>query len=195
MTIPMPGAKCRLADMAKIPYTLIHSDRKTVAIQIKQGKVIVRAPRRAMLKDIEDFLESKLDWIEKGIASQNAAPQFPPFTPEEVRAMADAARVDIPKRVARLAPIVGVHCGRITIRNQRTKWGSCSSKGNLNFNCVLMLSPEWVRDYIVVHELCHLKEMNHSPAFWAEVARVCPGYQEAEAWLKANGSATIERFG
>ena len=108
--------------------------------------------------------------------------------------MADAALLDIPQRVARLAPLVGVTYGRITIRNQRTKWGSCSSKGNLNFNCVLMLSPEWVRDYIVVHELCHLKEMNHSAAFWAEVARICPHYKEAKAWLKANSSATIERF-
>ena len=179
----------------KIPYQLIRSDRKTVAIQIKNGEVIVKAPHRAPLAFIEDFVESKRDWIEKGIVTQNAVPKYPAFTPEEVRAMADAALVDIPKRVARLAPLVGVGYGRITIRNQRTKWGSCSSKGNLNFNCVLMLAPEWVRDYIVVHELCHLKEMNHSPAFWAEVARVCPGYKEAEAWLKTNGSATIERFG
>ena len=181
--------------MAKISYTLIRSDRKTLAIQIKNGEIIVRAPRYTPLRYIEDFLESKREWIEKGIAAQNAAPQYPHFTAEEVRSMADAALVDIPKRVARLAPLVGVRYGRITIRNQRTKWGSCSSKGNLNFNCVLMLTPEWVRDYIVVHELCHLKEMNHSPAFWAEVARVCPDYKEAEAWLKANGSATIERFG
>lgn len=180
--------------MDKLSYTLIRSDRKTVAIQIKHGEIIVRAPRHTPVKFIEDFLESKREWIEKGIAAQNDAPQYPPFTAEEVRSMADAALVDIPGRVIRLAPLVSVHYGRITIRNQRTKWGSCSSKGNLNFNCVLMLAPEWVRDYIVVHELCHLKEMNHSPAFWAEVARACPGYKEAEAWLKANGSATIERF-
>lgn len=175
-------------------YKLIRSNRKTVAIQIKNGEVIVRAPHRAPLKYIEVFLESKRDWIEKGIAAQIAAPQYPPFTAEEVRSMVDAALVDIPKRVARLAPIVGVTYGRITIRNQRTKWGSCSSKGNLNFNCVLMLSPEWVRDYIVVHELCHLKQMNHSSAFWAEVERVCPNYKQAVAWLKDNGNATIGRI-
>ena len=180
--------------MAKIPYTLIRSDRKTLAIQIKEGEVIVRAPRQAIKADIEKIVEEHRDWIEKALQKQSALPQYPPFSPEEVRAMADAALVDIPKRVAHFAPIVGVRYGRITIRNQRTKWGSCSSKGNLNFNRVLMLSPEWVRDYIVVHELCHLKEMNHSPAFWAEVARVCPNYKQAEVWLKANGSATIERF-
>ena len=175
----------------KLAYRLVRSNRKTVAIQIKNGEVIVKAPHRAPLAFIEDFLESKRDWIAEGLAVQNA---YPPFTAEEVRAMADAALADIPKRVALFAPIVGVTYGRITIRNQRTKWGSCSSKGNLNFNCVLMLAPEWVRDYIVIHELCHRKEMNHSAAFWAEVARVCPNYKEAEAWLKANGSATIERF-
>lgn len=180
--------------MTKIPYTLIRSDRKTLAIQIKNGEVIVRAPRQAMKADIEKIVEEHRDWIEKALQKHSTLPAYPPFTAEEVRSMADAALVDIPKRVARLAPLVGVRYGRITIRNQRTKWGSCSSKGNLNFNCVLMLSPEWVRDYIVVHELCHLKEMNHSPAFWAEVARVCPDYKEAEAWLKANGNATIERF-
>ena len=178
----------------KIAYRLVRSNRKTVAIQVVKGEVVVRAPQRAPLRYIEEFLESKRDWIEKGIALQAAAPQQPTFTAEEVRAMADAALVDIPKRVAQFAPVVGVRYGRIAIRNQRTKWGSCSSKGNLNFNCVLMLAPEWVRDYIVVHELCHLKEMNHSAAFWAEVVRVCPNYKEAEAWLKANGSATIERF-
>ena len=175
-------------------YELIRSDRKTVAIQVKNGKVIVRAPKRAPISYIESFLESKRGWIEKGIAMQKDLPQYLPFTPEEVRAMADAALVDIPRRVAHFAPIVGVGYGRVTIRNQRTKWGSCSSQGNLNFNCVLMLTPEEVRDYIVIHELCHRKHMNHSAAFWAEVQRHCPNYRLAESWLKANAHATIERF-
>ena len=175
-------------------YTLIRSGRKSVAIQIQNGQVIVRAPQRTQLRYIEEFLESKRDWIEKGMALQAAMPQYPPFTAEEIRTMAEAARVEIPKRAAYFAPIIGVRYGRITIRNQRTKWGSCSSKGNLNFNCVLMLSPAWVRDYIVVHELCHLKQMNHSDAFWAEVASVCPQYLQAKAWLKDNAPATIARL-
>lgn len=180
--------------MPMMEYQLIRSGRKTVAIQIKDGQVIVRVPQRMSLAYIESFLRSKQGWIEKGLARQAAVPKYPPFTAEEVRTMADAALVDIPKRVAHFAPIVGVPYGRITIRNQRTKWGSCSSKGNLNFNCVLMLTPDWVRDYIVVHELCHLKQMNHSAAFWAEVSRVCPQYPEAKAWLKTNANATIERI-
>ena len=175
----------------KLAYRLVRSNRKTVAIQIKNGEVIVKAPHRAPLAFIEDFLESKRDWIAEGLAVQNA---YPPFTAEEVRAMADAALVDIPKRVAHFAPIVGVTYGRITIRNQRTKWGSCSSKGNLNFNCVLMLAPEWVRDYIVVHELCHLKEMNHSARFYQLVYSVYPEYDRWHGWLKEHQAELMARL-
>ena len=73
--------------------------------------------------------------------------------------------------------------GRITIRAQRSRWGSCSSKGNLNFNCLLMLTPSEIRDYVVVHELCHRIELNHSAYFWAEVARILPDYKECRKWL------------
>lgn len=97
------------------------------------------------------------------------------------------ALVDIPQRIRKYAPIVGVEYGRITIRMQKSRWGSCSSKGNLNFNCLLMAMPEEIRDYVVVHELCHRKQMNHSDKFWAEVEKVLPDYKVSRKWLRDNG--------
>ena len=89
---------------------------------------------------------------------------------------------------------MGVTYGRITIRSQHTLWGSCSSKGNLNFNCLLMLTPPEVLDYVVVHELCHRKEMNHSARFWAEVEHVLSDYEIRRKWLRENGTALISRL-
>ena len=90
--------------------------------------------------------------------------------------------------------MVGVTYGRITIRNQRSRWGSCSGKGNLNFNCLLMLTPDHVIDYVVVHELCHRLEMNHSPAFWAQVERVLPDYRKSREWLREHEKELIGRL-
>ena len=86
------------------------------------------------------------------------------------------------------ADIIGVDYGRITIRMQKSRWGSCSSKGNLNFNCLLMNAPDEITDYVIVHELCHRKEMNHSPKFWAHVEAVLPDYKERRKWLKDHGN-------
>ena len=97
--------------------------------------------------------------------------------------------------MAYFAKQIGATYGRITIRNQKTRWGSCSSKGNLNFNCLLMLAPSEVIDYVVVHELCHRKEMNHSKAFWSEVEKVLPDYKAHVKWLKDEGGNIMRRNG
>ena len=89
---------------------------------------------------------------------------------------------------------MGVRYGRLAVRSQRSKWGSCSGKGNLNFNCLLLLAPDEVLDYVVVHELCHRREMNHSPRFWAEVERVLPDFKNARRWLKQNGASLMARL-
>ena len=178
-----------------IPYRLVRSSRKTVAIQITPGgEVILRCPNRYPRKAAEAFLESKRDWIKKHLEKIAQRPTGQRLTPEEVRALARQAGEDLPRRAARFAPLVGVTYGRITIRSQRTRWGSCSAKGNLNFNCLLMLAPEDVRDYVVVHELCHRKEMNHSKAFYSEVLRVFPDYWKWDKWLKENGDKLMRRM-
>ena len=178
--------------MTPIPYTLIRSDRKSIGIQITADGVVVRAPKRLSAAEIDRFVQSKRRWIE-GHLSKIPAPQ-PKFTQEEIETLAQRALTVIPDRVRHFAPIVGVSYGRITIRNQRSRWASCSGKGNLNFNCLLMLTPDHVIDYVVVHELCHRLEMNHSPAFWEQVERVLPDYQKSREWLKEHEKELIGRL-
>ena len=100
----------------------------------------------------------------------------------------------LPGRVAELCRKLGFRCGKVTVRNSRTRWGSCSSAGNLSFNALLMLAPPEVLDGVVVHELCHIKQMNHSAAFYREVSRILPDYKERNKWLKENGHTLLERL-
>ena len=177
-----------------LDYRIIRSQRKTVAIQITPaGEVVVRAPKRMPEAAIRAFVASKESWIKKHLAKISAQPQLPGLTEAERKALAEEAKTVIAQRVTRFAPLVGVTYGNITIRSQRSRWGSCSSKGNLNFNCLLMLAPPEVLDYVVVHELCHRKEMNHSPRFWAEVERVMPDYRIHKQWLKDHGTELLRR--
>lgn len=185
---------------------IIRSNRKTLAIQINPDlSVTVRAPMYAPQSDIERILREKECWIQKHIEkiremkekkkeTQGESVESEYLTNEEIKKLADKALQHIPKRVSYYAKQIGVTYGKITIRNQKTRWGSCSSKGNLNFNCLLMLTPSEVIDYVVVHELCHRKEMNHSVAFWAEVEKVIPNYKEQVKWLKENGGKIIGRM-
>lgn len=180
---------------------IIRSNRKTVGIQVNEDlTVTVRAPYRASRKEIERILREKESWIIKSKermrerAERNREADLTKLTMDEVRLLADEALRVIPERVAYFATQMGVTYGRITIRNQRTRWGSCSSKGNLNFNCLLMLTPPEVIDYVVVHELSHRKEMNHSKQFWSEVEKILPEYKKQERWLKNEGNLLMRRM-
>lgn len=175
------------------------SKRKTISLQIKSdGSMELKVPLQTTNAQIQEFLNQKSDWINKHLRAvkerQQQMSQIKSLTMEEIRDLANQALEVIPKRVAYFAEIVGVAYGRITIRNQKSKWGSCSNKGNLNFNCLLMLMPTEVQDYIVVHELCHRKEMNHSPKFWAEVRKVLPDYEKQKSWLKEHGDEIMMRM-
>jgi len=173
------------------PYQIIKSDRKTIAIEIKpDGQVVVRCPKRMRIEEARRFAESKADWIQKHLAKR--LPQdVAKYTPKEIEQLREQARKLVTERVRYYAPIIGVTYGHIAIRTQHTRWGSCSSKGNLNFNCLLALVPPEVLDYVVVHELCHRKELNHSERFWKEVERILPDYKTRKKWLKDSGSKLI----
>jgi len=184
-------------------YTFIRSRRRTIGITVKpDGSVIVRAPLSCSKKRAEAFVLEKMAWIEKAqkrmaerraMAGNEAA--APAFTKAELTALKKQAKKAIPPMVAQIAEDIGVTYGTISIRAQKTRWGSCSSKGNLNFNCLLVLLPENVQRYVAVHELCHRKEMNHSVKFWREVERYCPTYKEDRTELRHLGRGLLERVG
>ena len=180
-------------------YKIIRSNRKSLGLEIKpDGQVIVRAPVRLSEREIQRFVKQHEDWLRKHLEivkqKQENRPEIEKLTMQEIRELADQALKVIPERVAYYAQKVGVSYGKITIRNQKSRWGSCSSKGNLNFNCLLMLTPPEVIDSVVVHELCHRKEMNHSDRFYAEVLKVFPDYWKWNKWLKENGGELIQRM-
>ncbi len=179
-------------------YKIIRSRRKTLGLEVTSEGVTVRAPLRISAAEIEKFVGQHADWIEKNLKKieerKRALAGIEPLSSEEIKELAERAKEVIPERVEHYAKMLGVTYGRITIRNQRSKWGSCSSKGNLNFNCLLMLTPPEVIDSVVVHELCHRKEMNHSERFYAEVLRVFPDYYKWNKWLKENGGAIMARM-
>lgn len=181
-----------------IDYKIIRSNRRTIGLEIKNGEAIVRAPYSISDNKIKAFVDEHKDWLikhlEKAKEREMQAESIPKMTMEEIRELADKALKVIPDRVRHFAPLVGVTYGRITIRNQKSRWGGCSSKGNLNFNCLLMLTPPEVIDSVVVHELCHLKQLNHSERFYKEILRVYPNYYECDKWLKQHGGAIMNRM-
>ena len=179
--------------MKEITYQILRSQRRTTAIEIRpDGTVLVRCPYRMSDAQVQELVQSKASWIRKKLAQQPT--QANTITGEQLRALADSAQNYIPERVKYYAAQMGVSYGRVTIRSQQTRWGSCSGKGNLNFNCLLMLAPAQVIDYVVVHELCHRLHMNHSAAFWNAVARYMPDYAIYRKWLKNNGRTLLAQL-
>jgi len=177
---------------------VIRSRRRTLALQVRQsGEVVVRAPLFVREQEVRRFVEEHLAWIEKQQRKLACAAEqrreIQPLSKAELSGLTEQARRDLTERARLFAPRVGVTYGRISIRHQKTKWGSCSSKGNLNFNCLLMLAPDAVIDAVVAHELCHRRHMDHSPAFYAALRAVCPDYDACRAWLRANGPVLLAR--
>ena len=139
-----------------------------------------RPKQEEALSFIRTFLQAK-----KTAQPKTAAP--------EILELKTKAKQELPAAVKKYAGLMGVTYNRITIRHQKTRWGSCTKTGNLNFNCLIMKMPDQVRDYVIIHELAHRKELNHSSKYWAIVAEYCPWYKQAKQWLKDNGQKLMER--
>lgn len=183
----------------ELPYTLIRSSRRSFSISISpDGQITVRVPMRATQKEISHLLIEKRIWIvTKYLEVQEKQRNRPVSELTDNQRLAlekryiAAAKEYFPKRAAHFHQFTGGSYNRITIRNQKTRWGSCSARGTLSFNWRLMLAPPAILDYVVVHELCHLTHMNHSAAFWQKVESVYPDYRTARKWLKEHGQELV----
>lgn len=167
-------------------FTLIRSRRRTVNLQIdRDGKLIVRAPYLVSEGQIRSIVEKNAEWIRRHreISAQRRA-AHPEPTEEEKKAMIRRAKEILPPKVEHYAALLGVRPAGITITSARTRFGSCSGKNRLSFSWRLMDYPEEAIDYVVVHELCHIRHHDHSPAFYAFIASVMPDHKARRALLR-----------
>ena len=179
----------------ELPYTLIRSKRKSYAISISpDGQITVRVPLVTSDREVRQILSQKQHWIVTKYLEQQEKQINKPvsgLTDAQRNALPQryivAAKEYFPKRAAYFRQFTGGTYNRITIRDQKTRWGSCSSRGTLSFNYRLIFAPPGILDYVVVHELCHLTHMNHSKDFWDMVARVMPDYRIRKQWLRDHG--------
>ena len=183
--------------MIDFPYELIRSKRKSISIEIsREAKIIVRAPLKMRKENVELFLLMKSKWIEEHLKNMEnrIKDDKKPLSNEEIINLKKLANKEIPIRVEYYAKLMGVDYEKIAIRSQKTRFGSCSNNKNLNFNLAIMLMPSEIMDYVIVHELAHIKEMNHSKSFWLEVEKIIPNYKECRAYLKENGIKYINQI-
>jgi len=175
------------------PQFFRHPRARRYVIRVRpDGGLRVTLPPRGSLREARAFVEEQSAWIERErrrLEEESARPratEFPSLSPEAERAARARARVTLPVRLQQLAAEHGLRVGKVSIRNQRHRWGSCSRDGHICLNWRLEVMPAWVRDYVLVHELMHLRRLDHSHKFWKLVAAACPEYQRARAWLRLN---------
>ena len=183
----------------ELTYIIQKSRRRSISVSVIEGnKVLVKAPYFTPEHTIKDFLISKKDWLTKQIEKQNSekekAISLGLISEDELKKIKKTAKKVIPEKVEYWSNKIGVTYGRISIRLQTSRWGSCAQNGNLNFNCLLVIMPEEILDSVVVHELCHRKYMNHSKDFYAEIDKIFPEYKRCNKWLKDNGGVYMKRI-
>ena len=188
-----------------ITFLLIRSNRKSYSMEVKDdGSLILRTPLRISETFLKKWLMEKKEWIFEKQSLQKERYELRKKKQEETgtvdpmhkaaleKRYRKAAKIYIPQRVEYYSKQMGGSYQTVSIREQKTRWGSCSSNHTLSFNWRLMLAPPQVLDYVIVHELCHLTHMNHSKEFWDLVEKIMPDYKEKKQWLKENGHLLYE---
>ena len=177
-------AVCEVKSINGIYIKIIRSKRKTAAIEVdREGEVIFRSPLRLSEKQIIAFVTEKQGWIEKAVQRQKEKPTID-ISNEEMAALKIKAKEIIPKKVQYYSSLMGLTPSSVKINSAKTRFGSGSAKGSLNFSARLMRYPEKAIDYVVVHELAHIKHHNHSKSFYSLIERYMPDYKERIKMLK-----------
>lgn len=167
-------------------YTLKRSARaKYMRLTVRPGgEVVLTAPRSMLLSEIERFVASKHVWLARSVARMREIRALPVSGRRAYLRHKEEARAFVIERLAHWNSVYDFSYGRVAIKNTRRLWGSCSRKGNLNFSYALLFLPRELADYVIVHELCHLKEHNHGARFWALVAKALPDFRSRRAELR-----------
>ncbi len=171
----------------EVPVQVIRSSRKTMGLEVRPtGEVLARIPQSLPDQELKGFIGENREWILRTFLLEMQEHETTNATPMEELTKGEMERIrrKFADRVSYYGKKMAVLWGRVTIRNQKTRWGSCSSKGNLNFNYQLYYLPDELLDYVVVHELAHRRHMNHSREFWEEVEYYYPNYRECRRRLK-----------
>jgi predicted metal-dependent hydrolase len=173
-----------VAPIAPVAYFVRHRRARRYLLRVESdGRLRVTIPRGGSRREAEAFVERNSDWVARQRARIGSG--FRPL--EHDKALRQLARRELPARLLDLAARHGLVVTRISVRNQRSRWGSCGRDGHICLNWRLVLMPASVRDYVLVHELMHLRRMDHSPAYWRLVANACPDYRSARDWLRRHG--------
>lgn len=185
----------------EIPYEILYSRRKTISLEVTaKGQVRLRLPLGCHRQEGILFLEQRTEWLLQALQKMQKRQelllrqqaQVPQITPEQVSRLRLRAKEELTAKADLFAAKMGVTYAKLTVKDQKTRWGSCSARGNLNFNWRIILAPEPVTDYVVIHELAHRIHMNHSEAFYRTVEAVMPDYREQVRWLKTQGAVLMQ---
>lgn len=171
------------------PAQIVYSSRRTLCLQInREGQLIIRSPRRATSSQIQNFVNSKQDWIVRSIAkilSKQAQPSiFDQLSAEEIKLVKKQAKANFETLLNKWSCIMNLKYTKLRITGAKTLWGSCSGRGTISLNWKLQLMPNETLEYVIIHELAHLKEHNHSVRFWKIVETFCSEYQQLRKQLK-----------
>jgi predicted metal-dependent hydrolase len=180
----LPGPETETIPQDAPRYFVRHRRARRYILRVDpDGRVRVTIPRGGSRRDAEAFADRNSNWVDGQLSRLRSSPPT-----DDNKAMRARARQELPPLLLGWAARLGLEVSSVEVRNQRTRWGSCGRGGRICLNWRLLLMPEWVRDYVLVHELMHLRRMDHSPRYWALVGAAYPAYREARTWLRANGA-------